>query len=129
MTDGKNQKEKPLVEPVLEQKIHTIVDAAKLPPGKPLANAPSKTTIEEDLESAGQREAKTLKTSGQRKVNLIWEGTQAMIAIMITAAVIYVELIGKGSTILGNAFTLIIAIYFVRMNHIKTGGVGGTDSR
>ncbi len=82
------------------------------------ANKASKTTVEEDL-----------KTAGQRKVNLVWELTQAVIAIGVTGAVIYTSINGKESAILGNAFTLIIAIYFVRMNHTKTGGVGGTDSR
>lgn len=128
MTDG-DKKDKPLVEPVLEQKIHTIVDAAKLPTGKPLANAPSTTTSEEDLEAAGQREAKTLKTSGQRLINGIWEGTQAMIAIMITSAVIYAALNGIESDILSTAFVLVISMYLVRTNHSKVGGVSDTDSR
>lgn len=81
-------------------------------------NKASKTTVEEDL-----------KTASQRKVNLVWETTQAVIAVAVTGAVIFASLAGKESQILGNAFTLIIAIYFVRMNHTKTGGVGGTDSR
>lgn len=69
------------------------------------------------------------RTSGQRQTNLIWEVTQAIIAAGVTTAVVYAELTGKSSEILGNAFTLIIAIYFVRMNHTKIGGIGGTDSR
>jgi hypothetical protein len=40
------------------------------------------------------------KTAGQRNVNIIWELTQAF-----------------------------IAIYFVRMNHTKQGGIGGSESR
>jgi hypothetical protein len=81
-------------------------------------NLPSTTTTEQDR-----------KTSGQRKVNLVWELTQAIIAVSVTGAVIWSALSGKDSQILSNAFTLIIAIYFVRMNHTKTGGIGGTDSR
>lgn len=69
------------------------------------------------------------KTAGQRNVNIIWELTQALIAVGITAAEIYVSIMGKPSPSIDNAFTLIVAIYFVRMNHTKTGGVGGTDSR
>lgn len=80
-------------------------------------NLPSKTTAEDDLLSAGKR-----------RINLIWEMTQAIIAVLVTAAVIYAALSGKDSQVLGNAFTLIVAIYFVRMNHTKVGGVGGTDS-
>jgi len=79
---------------------------------------PSTTTVEEDR-----------KTAGQRHVNMIWEGTQAVVAIAITAAQIYCAAVGRESAILGNAFTLIVALYFVRTNHTKIGGVGGTDSR
>lgn len=63
------------------------------------------------------------RTAGQRSVNLIWESTQALIATAVTGAVIYSDISGRESSLLGNAFTLIIAIYFVRMNHTKTGGV------
>jgi hypothetical protein len=82
------------------------------------ANLKSDTTAEQDR-----------KTAGQRNVNIIWELTQAFIAIGITAAEIYVSIMGKPSPSIDNAFTLIVAIYFVRMNHTKVGGIGGTDSR
>lgn len=89
-----------------------------LPVAAPAAPLPPSTTAEEDR-----------KTSGQRRVNLIWELTQAMVAIMVTAATIYSALKGVESLLLGNAFTLIIALYFVRQNHTKVGGIGGTDFR
>jgi cobalamin synthase len=69
------------------------------------------------------------KTAGQRKINLVWEVTQALMALMVTSAAIYCAISGKESALLGNAFTLIIALYFVRTNHTKIGGIGGTDSR
>lgn len=69
-------------------------------------------------------DAQNLVKEGQRNVNLIWETTQAVIAIAVTGAIIYSAIAKVDSQILGNAFTLIIAIYFVRMNHVKTGGVG-----
>jgi hypothetical protein len=68
------------------------------------------------------------KSLGQRRVNLIWETTQAFVALMVTGATIYSALQGMESLLLGNAFTLIIALYFVRQNHTKVGGVGGTDT-
>lgn len=68
-------------------------------------------------------------TKGQRRINLIWEFTQALVAVMVTAATIFSALRGTESLVLGNAFTLIIALYFVRSNHTKVGGIGGTDSR
>ncbi len=81
-------------------------------------NAPSKTTLEDDLRSLGQR-----------RVNLIWETTQALVAVMVTGATIFAALKGRESIILSNAFTLIIALYFVRQNHTKVGGIGGTDTQ
>jgi cobalamin synthase len=79
-------------------------------------NTPPTTTAADDR-----------RTAGQRRVNIIWETTQAIIAVTVTAAVIYSALVGKESLLLGNAFTLIIAIYFVRMNHTKIGGVSRED--
>lgn len=79
---------------------------------------PAETTAEQDR-----------KTEGQRKVNLVWEVTQALVALSVTGATIYCATAGKESALLGNAFTLIIALYFVRTNHTKIGGIGGTDSR
>lgn len=70
------------------------------------------------------------RTQGQRRVNLVWEATQAVIAVCITAAVIYNAVHGIQSEILGNAFVMIIALYFVRTNHTRVGGVGGdTENR
>ncbi len=71
-------------------------------------------------------------TKGQRRINLIWETTQAIIAIGITGATIYNAVIGIKSDVLNNAFFLVIAMYFVRTNHKLTGGVGAksaTESR
>lgn len=95
----------------------------------PSENAPSTTTGEEDRETAGLRNAQILKTQGQRKVNLLWETVQGTIAIMISSAMIYADIAGIKADNLATAFTLIIAIYFVRMNHTKIGGVGGSDTR
>lgn len=81
-----------------------------------------------DVPASTAREAE-LKTEGQRRINLVWEVTQALMALSVTGATIYCAAVGKESTLLGNAFTLIIALYFVRTNHTKIGGVGGTDSR
>lgn len=70
--------------------------------------------------------------AGQRRVNLIWEATQAAIAIGVTLAVLWVSssLAMKGETataafmFLSNAFSLIIGFYFSRTNHTQIGGVG-----
>lgn len=91
------------------------IPVAEAPKVGDLNTAPT-TTAAEDLTKAGQRH-----------INLIWESTQAVIAVVVTIAVVVCAVAGKESAVLGNAFTLIVAIYFVRMNHTKTGGVGSGD--
>jgi cobalamin synthase len=105
---------------------------------------PADTTREQDRESAAVRVAATVaaptttseqdrKTAGQRRVNIIWEVTQALIAIWVTGATLFVSsklaLKGSGETaaflLLSNAFFLVIGFYFGRTNHQRTGGVGG----
>lgn len=74
---------------------------------------PANTTTQEDLTHAGQR-----------RVNLIWEFTQGIIALSITAATIYTAINKIESDRLDNAFFLIVSIYFIRTNHQLIGGVG-----
>jgi len=74
---------------------------------------PPETTAQEDI-----------VTLGQRRVNLIWESTQAVIALCVTAALVYVSVKGIDSEELKNAFFLIIGFYFSRTNHSAIGGVG-----
>lgn len=70
-------------------------------------------------------EAQQDKTrAGQRRINMIWEATQGVIAISITAAKIYCSVNEIKSDELTNAFFLIVSMYFVRTNHQRTGGVG-----
>jgi len=72
------------------------------------------TTREEDRHS-----------SGQRRINLIWETTQATIAVIVTAATLYVaaQIALKDTEqtaaflLLSNAFFLVIGFYFSRSNH------------
>lgn len=81
---------------------------------KPLPpHIPPTTTNEENM-----------NTAGQRRINLIWEFTQAAIAISITWAVIYTALKDLKSDVLTNAFFLIVSMYFVRTNHTLVGGTG-----
>ncbi len=72
-------------------------------------------------------EAKTIETAkvsaGQRRVNILWEATQASIAIGVTLAFIYVSIKSVDSPDLKNAFFLIVGFYFGRTNHQRTGGV------
>jgi hypothetical protein len=76
-------------------------------------------------------EQEDLTTAGQRKVNLIWEYTQAAIAIMIVltcvivAAVLAIREQGdKFPVILSSLVMLVIGFYFSRTNHAAIGGTG-----
>ena len=81
---------------------------------------PPTTTAQEDVTKAGQR-----------KVNLIWEYTQAVIAILVVIANLIVGTAnGLGQTkvefplVLSNAMFLIVGFYFSRTNHQAIGGIG-----
>lgn len=78
---------------------------------------PATTTAQEDT-----MEASTKK--GQRRVNLIWEFTQGVIALVITGSVVYCAVNKIESEVLTNAFFLIVSMYFVRTNHQLVGGTG-----
>lgn len=103
---------------------------------------PPTTTSEQDL-----------RTASQRRVNLIWEYSQAGIAIMVVSAnVVYafvqtpipgaaqLAAASGQSGLLSNAFFLVIGFYFGRTNHARIGdepsrparvgdGVRGLDDR
>lgn len=74
--------------------------------------------------------AQDLITAGQRTINKIWEITQATIVVCVTLAIIYLELSGRTSATLSNAFAFIVATYLTRSNHTRIGGVvAGQDGR
>lgn len=54
------------------------------------------------------------RAENRRLSNIIWEMTQAAIALMITAAVVYTAINKIESEVLTNAFFLIVSIYFVK---------------
>jgi hypothetical protein len=90
-------------------------------------SVPATTTFQQDLTAAGQRH-----------INVKWETTQQIIAIVIASAVTFtcswLIVYGKDDSLrtpafmlLSNSFFLVIGTYFQRTNHTKTGGVSGTD--
>lgn len=74
-----------------------------------------------------------LTTAGQRKVNLIWEYTQAFIAIVVVMATMAKALTlppnAQLPTILSVAFGTVVGFYFSRTNHAAIGGVGNKPSQ
>lgn len=83
---------------------------------------------------AGEAEG-ALVTEGQRRVNLIWERVQAILAISVveTALLAAMSMILGGATeakslaftFLASTCSLVIGFYFGRTNHARTGGIGG----
>lgn len=77
---------------------------------------PATTTAQEDL-----------TTLGQRRVNLIWEFTQAAVTIIITLAFVAAVFMGSESAPLTYGFFMVLATYLARTNHTKIGGVGPNE--
>ena len=71
-----------------------------------------------------------LTFAGQRRINLIWEYTQAIIAIMVVVATMAAGVVATlkntspVNTALSMAFGTVVGFYFGRTNHSATGGVG-----
>ncbi len=69
--------------------------------------------------------------AGQRKINLIWEVTQAITALVMVTGSMWLAIYGvltgkevKTPESLTNALFLIIGFYFQRTNHQNIGGIG-----
>jgi len=76
------------------------------------------TTLQQDL-----------TTAGQRRINLIWEYTQAFIAVMVVISTMICGAIAMAKdmpipTIISVAFGMVTGFYFSRTNHAAIGGVG-----
>lgn len=84
-------------------------------------HAPPVTTAESDRHS-----------QGQRRINLIWEVTQALIALSVIwsamAAAIWITIKDPANRLmsflfLSNVVSIVIGFYFGRTNHQRVGGV------
>ena len=91
-------------------------------------NIAPKTTAEQDR-----------VTVGQRRINIIWEITQSVIALAVTGTGMYTaamlalrndpQQVDKSAGItafllISNTVFLVIGFYFGRVNHNRVGGVG-----
>jgi hypothetical protein len=73
-----------------------------------------------------------LTTAGQRRINIIWEVTQASIAVFVVASNMIVGILqGTGHSsvhefpvILSSSLFLVVGFYFSRTNHAAIGGIG-----
>jgi len=79
---------------------------------------PARTTFQEDL-----------TTAGQRQINLIWERTQSFIAVAVVVLTMVASIVGMMynlaiPNLLAVAFGTVVGFYFSRTNHAAIGGVG-----
>lgn len=86
---------------------------------------------EDELAARGRAEERTTVAGGQRRINLMWEVTQAVIAVSVCEAVLYVSVqnaladpAGAAFVLLAGLANLVIGFYFGRTNHTRTGGTG-----
>lgn len=82
-------------------------------------NIAPRTTAEQDT-----------MTAGQRRINLLWEWTQAVLAVIVTTSTLFVaaklaliENDHAAFLLLSNAFFSVISVYLTRTNHTRIGGV------
>lgn len=110
----KKKKIKTMPIPLQTEKAAVVVDAEI--PAVLLENqsVPAKTTAQEDL-----------VTFRQSRINLIWEITQGLIAILLVSTLCYSMVAGVE---VKNEFWLLAGIvvqsYFQRTNHTRIGGIG-----
>lgn len=110
--------EPPPLIPIVGTKGATPVEVAMVLESADPKNAPATSTAEEDR-----------KTAGQRSVNRQWEFWQGFLAVLVIGGFVYTACIQKESPALAGLAGSIVTFYYVRTNHTKIGGVGGTDSR
>lgn len=111
----------------------TVVSASKVEHADvvELTGGSSEDARRKQSEDAKQEEA-AHTSLGQRRVNLIWEFTQALVAIAVTLTTLFVSgymaILSPESQgaflLLSNVFFLVVGTYFQRTNHTKVGGVG-----
>lgn len=91
--------------------------------------------VEDSPARATTTSAEDLVTVGQRSINMLWEWTQAALAVIVAMVTLYVAarmaLSGDKDEaaflLLSNAFFSVISVYLTRTNHTKTGGVKSGD--
>lgn len=88
-------------------------------------HAARKATSEERL-----ADETALLTGGQRRINLIWEVTQGMIAVMLVGSSAIATVLGLSlPTEFWVLVGIVITAYFQRTNHTRVGGVKSEAER
>jgi hypothetical protein len=87
----------------------------------------------ESEQTSEEREERARITQGQRRINVIWEYTQAAIALCVVLGNlivgVHLGLFHDGANtmtppVLSNSLFLVVGFYFGRTNHASVGGIG-----
>jgi hypothetical protein len=88
-------------------------------------SAPPTTTVEQDL-----------RTAGQRRINMIWEYTQAFIAVLLVCSAVIITVFPtlqgrqiEVPDVLTSSLFLVLGFYFGRTNHARIGDAPSLDDR
>lgn len=84
---------------------------------------PNVHVVESIPQTASEESENALRSIGQRRINVIWEITQAAIAVAVTMGTIAAALIKIDAPVVFNAFFLVVGFYFSRTNHQTIGGI------
>ena len=117
---------------ILPEKPTPAPEVAGIGDKVPLSKSmPATTTEQEDM-----------VTAGQRRVNILWEKTQRVIALSVVFATLMVNIFVTISVMAGmeikvpqlvgvanlnSLANLIVGFYFARTNHSNIGGIGKKD--
>lgn len=118
----------------------TIVDTEKTIPVTVVDHKVETTLVNQDDKqslSPNTTQQEDITHAGQRRINLIWEVTQAIIALTVVMSNIvmgvYFGIHGKADSgyplVLSSSLFLIVGFYFSRTNHAAIGGVGKQPSQ
>lgn len=114
-----------------EQPIVGVADRVEIPLTVERSDAPTKVQEPPKAIAPTTTAEENLKTFGQRRINLIWETTQAVVAVSVTVATLGAcffliayggdaGLAASAFLLLSNIFFLVVSTYFQRTNHTRS---------
>lgn len=107
--------------------------APVIPPVNVTVVAPSPPTLVAKSEGVtlapNTTEAQDKISEGQRRINIVWEATQAVIALTITFAIVYLAIVQTPAETITNAFFLIVGFYFSRTAQTANGTHGAPGGK
>jgi hypothetical protein len=131
--------EKQNIDERVDEKIDDKIADAQLTPARRMASLASRSNLDTAENVASKTTAEQdLRTAGQREINLIWERTQRHIALFVVvlagtvSSIVVVASVVKGGgepsslvlaafTLLSNISFLVAGFYFGRTNHARIG--------